>query len=101
MLTIILDEAQNLLPHLLQFTSEHREEGKKLQRDIESLDEELGNAVAEIWAEPQEEEGAPPVDTWASRMEELEKSRKVNPIERVPKPEMRKNEDWKMRLYNY
>lgn len=99
-MTLKVDEAQKILPHLLQFTSEHREEGAKLQKDMESFEEELGIAVSEIWAKPQEEESET-VDTWVSRMEELEKSRRVNPIERVPKPEMGKSEGWKMRLYNY
>ncbi|KAF9450112.1 IkappaB kinase complex, IKAP component [Macrolepiota fuliginosa MF-IS2] len=96
------NEVQNLLPHLLQFTSEHQEEGAKLQKDIERFDQELGEAVTEIWMKSQEGEepaAVPPVDTWAGRMEELEKNRRVNPVERVAKPEMRKSDDWKMRLY--
>ncbi|KAF5354980.1 hypothetical protein D9756_005531 [Leucocoprinus leucothites] len=111
------DEVQNLLPHLIQFSTEHREEGGKLQKDIESLEEELGSAVTEIWMKPQPEgqQGEPdaeaaaggatalplpsPDSTWASRMEEFERNRRVNPVERVPKPEMRKNDGWKMRLY--
>ncbi|KAJ3564648.1 hypothetical protein NP233_g8162 [Leucocoprinus birnbaumii] len=111
---ITQDEVQNLLPHLLQFTAEHREEGGNLQKDIENFEVELGNAIAEIWAKPEEPgqgedvEGSaaaaavlPPADTWASRMEELEKNRRINPVERVPRPEMRKNDEWKMRLYTH
>jgi elongator complex protein 1 len=80
-----------------------------LQNDVASFEKELGDAIAEIWTKPQEdlvgaEEGAaaapPPPDTWVSRMDELEKNRRVNAIERVPKPEMRRNDEWKMRLYS-
>ncbi len=101
----IIDEVQVLLPHLLQFTAEHRKEGVNLQKDMGDLGEELENAVAEIWSMPQEEDGEdkalPPGDTWASRMEELEKNKRVNPVEKVPRPEVKNNGDWKMRLYDY
>lgn len=74
------------------------------------LEGELMDAVTEIWTKQGEDEGAgveeggvavPLVegDTWARRMEELEKKRRVNVIERVPRPEIGKREEWKMRLY--
>jgi len=103
---VSLDEVQKLLPHLLQFSPEHREEGRELQRDYQSLEEELGDRVTEIWKKPpQESEGVETEDTatlvniWMRKTEEPEKNR-VSAFERVPKPEMGKHE-WKMRLYDH
>lgn len=105
-LMVSLDEVQKLLPHLLQFSPEHREEGRELQRDYQSLEEELGDRVTEIWKKPpQESEGVETEDTatlaniWTRKTEEPEKNR-VSAFERVPKPEMGKHE-WKMRLYDH
>lgn len=82
---------------------EHREEGVRLQKDMARLGEELENAVEEIWGTPagEEDKAVHVEETWASRMEELEKNKRVNPVERVPKPEMKGKEEWKMRLYDY
>lgn len=107
--TVLLDEVQNLLPHLLRFSSEHREEGRELQRDIQSLEEELRDTITEIWKEkPREGEdagvegtSATLMDAWTKRIEEDEKNR-VSAIERVPKPEMGKGErQMQLLLYGY
>ena len=93
-------DAANLLPHLLQFTEEHKREAKKLQADLESFEEELRAAVEEIWTKPASEGEAttePTPDGWAARMLEHEKQRQVNPLDKVTKPELAKQE-WRLRL---
>ena len=51
---IILGEAGKLLPHMLQFTDEHREEGKALQGELVAFQEELSRAIEEVWIRPPE-----------------------------------------------
>lgn len=74
-----------------------------MQRDLETLEHELKDAVEEIWAKKLEgEDGeaqAPLPDSWATRMEEIEKNRRINPVDRVPKPDLTaSNQEWKMKL---
>ncbi|KIK60852.1 hypothetical protein GYMLUDRAFT_244010 [Collybiopsis luxurians FD-317 M1] len=122
-------EGKRLLPHLLKFTANHREEGQVMQRELEEFEKELRDAVDEIWAatagtggvsgetdnmsngdgQTQIETAAlPPLpqsaqlqDSWAARMEEAERLRRINPVERVAKPQVDGNGDgdWKMRLF--
>ena len=83
------------MPHLLQFTSEHREEGLGLQNEVEAFEKELKESVEEIWTRPveeNEEEGG----GWASRMAEVEKARAVNPLDKVAKPDLFRVSDWKV-----
>lgn len=47
-----LGEAGKLLPHMLQFTDEHREEGAVLQKELVAFQEELSKAIEEVWAQP-------------------------------------------------
>ncbi|KAF8661467.1 hypothetical protein AX16_001304 [Volvariella volvacea WC 439] len=93
--SITRDLAKNLLPHLFQFTEEHREEGLELQMQISEFEKELQEALDEIWFRP-EEDG----ETWASRMEEIERKKQVNPVDRVTKPDFLAGKDWKIDLYN-
>ncbi|THV06651.1 pol II transcription elongation factor [Dendrothele bispora CBS 962.96] len=104
------DEGSKLLPHLLQFTPEHRDEGLAMQRELADFETELKAAVEEIWAVTpplgdgsiNSTENAPTRDSWAARMEEAEKNRRINPVERVPKPEMSGDRgDWKLRLFEF
>ncbi|KAF9222466.1 pol II transcription elongation factor [Gyrodon lividus] len=88
-------EVKKLLPHLLQLSKEHRAEGTALQQEFSAFDQELREAVGEIWEKPGEEPG--PMDSWVARMQEKEKERQIDPIERVPKPEMQAVE-WGLRL---
>lgn len=90
------DEARGLLPHLLQFTKEHREEGHCMQQHLVQFEMELKDTLDEIWARPPEET---PVDSWALRMTEAERDRKVNPIDKVPKPEFPAS-GWKVALFD-
>ncbi|EPQ55375.1 IkappaB kinase complex, IKAP component [Gloeophyllum trabeum ATCC 11539] len=92
-------EAGALLPHLFQFTPAHKEAGSSLQDDILAFQAELTEAVEEIWRKPVEndEAGGPPEDSWAARIERLEKERTINPIDKVPKPQLSSG-DWSLAL---
>ncbi|KAG6878005.1 hypothetical protein C0993_000965 [Termitomyces sp. T159_Od127] len=95
----IQDEARNLLPHLLQFTLEHREEGTAMQKQLADFEGELSCSLDEIWAKPPEEA---PVDSWATRMEQVEKDRRTNPVDKVPKPELSSSSGkrWRINLFD-
>ncbi|PPQ93843.1 hypothetical protein CVT25_013552 [Psilocybe cyanescens] len=92
-------ETRSLLPHLLRFTDDHREEGMQLQREVGDFELELKAALEEIWAcpPPADEEEAIP-DGWAARMAENEKNKAVNPLEKVPKPDVSRSKDWRVNL---
>ncbi|KAF9262678.1 pol II transcription elongation factor [Marasmius fiardii PR-910] len=93
------DEVGKLLPHLLQFSAEHRREGLEMQRDVDELELELKEAVDETWMKTTEAQDVlPQRDSWAARMEEAERNRRINPIDRVPKPETMLSQDWRMKL---
>ncbi|KAI0629477.1 IkappaB kinase complex IKAP component [Trametes polyzona] len=94
-------DSTSLLPHLLQFTDEHRAEAASLQKELSAFAAELKEAVEEIWKKaPENEEGAeapPAAEGWAARMEAYEKQKHINPVDKVAKPELAKQE-WKLRL---
>ena len=79
-----------------------------MQEDVDGLERELKEAVDEIWTktsgavdgreDSQEGTQAPIADSWAIRMEEAERNRRINPIERVSKPDFGSNHEWKMKL---
>jgi len=92
-------EVRGLLPHLFQFTDAHREEGLELQNDLATFEAELKAALEEIWARPAENEGEP--DGWATRMAEVEKSRAINPLDKVPKPDVSQVKDWRVNLLDF
>lgn len=91
-------ELGSLLPHLLAFTEEHRAEGKALHDEFGRFQSELKAALEEIWDKNPGEDRTATVDTWASRMEEKEKERRVNPTERVPKPRFT-GDQWRIKLF--
>ncbi|TCD69585.1 hypothetical protein EIP91_007007 [Steccherinum ochraceum] len=85
------NDAHNLLPHLLQFTQEHKDEAIELQDEISSFEKKLLEAVEEIWKKPVEVDGeAQTADSWAVRMQEHDKRQAVDPMEKVTKPEITK-----------
>lgn len=98
---IVVGDASRLIPHLLQFTSEHREEGQSLQDELAAFETELKEAIDWIWTKT-DENGEPEVteDTWRMRMEQLEKERKINPVDKVPKPEVDSKGDWALKILN-
>ena len=83
----VAGEVKKLLPHLLQFSKVHRTEGEALQQAFSAFDKDLREAVEEIWKKPGVEQEQP-VDSWTTRMQEKEKDRLIDPIERVQKPEL-------------
>jgi elongator complex protein 1 len=87
-------EIKKLLPHLLQLSQVHREEGVALQVEFDHLQSELRAAIEDIWRKPDE---PAPADSWATRMQEKAKEQLVEPLQRVPKPEMRISE-WSLKL---
>ncbi|KAG2015494.1 pol II transcription elongation factor [Coprinopsis cinerea AmutBmut pab1-1] len=94
------DDARRLLPHLFQFSEEHRSEGLDLQLDVSSFEKELTEAIDEVWTKTEEDGSTPAADTWASRMAEVERNRQFNPIDRVSKPELGgRNDKWQIDLY--
>ncbi|KAK0495026.1 pol II transcription elongation factor [Armillaria luteobubalina] len=88
---------RSLIPHLFEFTPDHREEGSNLQKEVDAFERELQETVEDIWKKPTEE-GETATDSWAARMEQVEKAKRVNPVETVPKPELGRNADWRLRL---
>ncbi|KAG6888546.1 hypothetical protein C0992_008245 [Termitomyces sp. T32_za158] len=78
-------EARDLLHHLLQFTPEHRKEGMAMQKHLTDFGDELQRSLNEVWMKPGEET---PIDSWATRMEQLEKARRANPVDKVPELEL-------------
>ncbi|KAG7449880.1 Elongator complex protein 1 [Guyanagaster necrorhizus] len=91
------DEARSLIPHLFEFTPDHREEGSNLQKEIDAFERELQETVEDIWKKPAEG-GESATDSWATRMEQVEKAKWLNPVDSVPKPELGRNADWRLRL---
>lgn len=55
---VFLAEAGKFLPHMLQFTEEHREEGKAFQGELMAFQEELTKSVEEVWTRPPSESGS-------------------------------------------
>ncbi|KAL4265189.1 Elongator complex protein 1 [Pleurotus pulmonarius] len=96
-------EAQGLLPFLFQFSTEHREEGLELQKEVSEFEEELLATLEDIWAKPKTDadnpDGLNGGDTWATRMEEIEKRRLIEPTAKITKPDLRKG-DWRLRLFD-
>lgn len=85
------------MPHLLQFTAKHREEGLGLQNEVEAFEAELKECVEEIWTRPVEESDASVPDGWASRMAEVERGRVVNPLDKIAKPDLFQGKDWRVK----
>ncbi|KAH7928721.1 IkappaB kinase complex, IKAP component [Leucogyrophana mollusca] len=90
-------EVSRLLPHLFHLSKEHRAEGMSLQADFDRFQAELRIAVDDVWKKPGGAEESAAADTWAGRMQEREKERLIDPLDRVPKPEMATSE-WTLRL---
>lgn len=87
------------MPHLLQFTAEHRVEGLGLQNEVEAFEVELKEAIEEIWTRPAEDNTGIP-DGWASRMAELERNKAVNALDKVEKPAISLGKEWRVKLFD-
>lgn len=83
-----------------------------LQQDIGELEVELKAALDEMWLRSADgldegtentlgESTTPTTDGWAARMAEKEKSARVNPLDKVEKPEISPvTRDWRLPLYD-
>jgi elongator complex protein 1 len=83
------------LPHLLQFTAEHRDKGLGLQNEVEAFEIELKEDIEEIWNRPVEENGVDGA-SWAPRTE----VKSVDPVEKVVKPDISQGNGWKVKLFD-
>ncbi|KAJ7496599.1 pol II transcription elongation factor [Mycena latifolia] len=94
-------DARQLLPHLCQFTPEHDAEGIALQAEISDFEQELVDGVEEIWKKSvrAEESAASVQDSWAQRMDDKAKQRLIDPLDRVPKPDTKGTEEWRMKMF--
>lgn len=83
-----------------------------MQQELSEFEAELGAAIEEIWAvsiissAPDGDDqtaASQSQDSWAARMEEAERQRRINPLERVAKPQIDGDssvgKDWKMKLF--
>lgn len=57
----------------------------------------MREALDEIWARYTDAEGEPTEDSWATRMEAHEKQQRINPLDKISKPDLGKL-DWGIRL---
>lgn len=70
-----------------------------MQDDLLSFNTELQEAVEEIWKKQDIEGQDGSQEGWAARMQELEKRRQIDPLDKVAKPELSKHE-WNPKLSN-
>lgn len=92
-----VDDAVNLLPHLLQFTEEHQTEAMELQDEIADFAQELKTAIEEAWKVPQDVEAETSLEGWAARMQEYERQKRIDPLDKVSRPELVKQE-WNKKM---
>ncbi|KAF7791354.1 hypothetical protein EIP86_002368 [Pleurotus ostreatoroseus] len=91
------NDAVNLLPHLFQFLEEHQAEGKELQDEISDFAAELKEAVEEVWKKAQDTEVEMSPEGWTARMQEYERQKRIDPLDKVSKPELAKQE-WNKKM---
>ena len=87
------DDTRHLLPHLSQFTPEHQAEGFALQAELSDFEQELIEAVEEIWRKPVAESVTPEDNL------DKGKQRLGDPLEKVPKPDPKGDEEWRMKMF--
>lgn len=77
---------------MLQFTDEHREEGKALQAELAGFQEELSKVIEEVWTRPP---GLAPKDATNVAQNEMEVSlptdvsgteKPQDPLDKIAKP---------------
>jgi elongator complex protein 1 len=73
-----------LLPHLAQFTEEHRNEAIELRTRTTSLKDALRSAIEEAWTAPLVPEMGE--QSWEAR---ITAAQRVEPTTRVPRPEIK------------
>ncbi len=97
MISPYTDDAVKLLPHLFQFTEEHRAEGLELQNEVAEFSDELKAAIDETWKKSLEVEAETSLEGWAARMQEYERQKRIDPLDKVSRPELTK-QDWNKKI---
>lgn len=90
----------HLIPHLLQFTPEHRKEAHGLQNELSAFQTELQASLDDVWptrgGEAGDASGELSVSSWAERMEDKRRERK-RAVESIVKPDLGSNElSWRI-----
>ena len=84
-----IGEAGKLLPHMIQFTDEHRREGKALQTALAAFQEELSKAIEEVWTRPAEGVTAGANATVVNLLPGVGEAMKPqDPLEKIAKPQL-------------
>lgn len=104
----ILGEAGKLLPHMLQFTDEHREEGKAFQRELVAFQEELSGAIEEVWTRPPESgsKDAPVTNVFQNAIGvgvspgTSEIAKPQDPLDKIAKPQITEPAQWRVTLWD-
>ena len=67
------------------------------------FEREIQDDLHEIWARPTSTEGdeEPEPIGWAARMAEIEKRKGINPLDKVPKPDLSQTKDWRVKLLDH
>ncbi|KAL5512586.1 hypothetical protein ACEPAG_3239 [Sanghuangporus baumii] len=99
----IQSDVEQVLPHLLQFSPEHRNEARELQIKISSFQAELQEALDEVWPTKPNgtEDGASEMNatSWAERTEERRRERE-NAVKSVIKPVLISSESsWRADIF--
>ncbi|KAF9647728.1 Elongator complex protein 1 [Thelephora ganbajun] len=103
----IQGEAGKLLPHMLQFTDEHREEGKALQEELVTFQEELSKAIEEVWTRPPESASEDATVTNGTQNPTVvnppsgvvEAARPQDPLNKIAKPQI-VEQTWRVKLWD-
>ena len=87
---------------MVQFTDEHREEGKALQAELVALQEELSKAIEEVWDRPPESKEA--VDGPNATAVNLptgagEIAKPQDPLDKIAKPQI-VGPSWRVTLWD-
>jgi elongator complex protein 1 len=76
---------------MLQFTDEHREEGKALQEELTAFKGELSRAIEEVWARPPPESESKDVATTSVSQNATgvgEGAKSQDPLDKIAKPQI-------------
>lgn len=74
-----------------------------MQADATSFEQELKETIDEVWTRSGDGEVDPSTataeDSWAARMAEVERSKLINPLDKVARPDVIKSDKWRINLY--
>jgi len=86
---------------MVQFTDEHREEGKALQAELVAFQEELSKAIEDVWTRPPESKvvtnGANATAVNLPGVGEL--ARPQDPLDKIAKPQIVEL-NWRVTLWD-